>query len=394
MDIERLVNRLIKRFPRFIGVILNAGFYEDNNIPTACTDGKDVYYSTTFLESLENDKERLFVLAHEICHIAFRHVERANERDRHVWNIATDAVINELLVKDGLQSPEGLVNIEGASQYSAEEMYEKLMKEGCPYPEPENHTIWIEGPGIPGAKSAGKGEGPKAGDIIVKMGQDGKVEQMSEVDEFNKNKQIRDEQLQKELESLAQQAGSATSSVVSNVNFKDVDVIHQIPWKNHLRDTVVMNADYSYKNAYIEDNIIHPRLEDEITAEVEILLDTSGSISDLLLKCFMKECLSMLSDFKVKIGCFDTMFYGFEAVRTPKDIDEFKILGRGGTDFSLAVDSFSKNAVNKVIFTDGYCDVPKVVDNIIWIIFDNDRFKPGTTGKVISVKSKDIIKGR
>ncbi len=70
-----------------------------------------------------NEDEQLFLFAHEICHIAFNHVFRCENRIVKLWNIATDAVINALLVNDGLPLIKGGVNIPDSIVYNAEDLY-------------------------------------------------------------------------------------------------------------------------------------------------------------------------------------------------------------------------------------------------------------------------------
>ena len=51
------------------------------------------------------------------------------QRDQELWNIATDAIINANLERDGFKIKDGYVNMPEALNYSAEEFYEKLLKE-------------------------------------------------------------------------------------------------------------------------------------------------------------------------------------------------------------------------------------------------------------------------
>ena len=116
------------KYPLFGSVLANTKFVEDDSVGTAGTDGDTIYYSPTFLSGL-NQKEQTFVLAHEICHIAFDHVFRSEGKDKDLWNIATDAVVNALLQQDGLPLVGEGVNIPEAVNYNAEQMYEKLLQE-------------------------------------------------------------------------------------------------------------------------------------------------------------------------------------------------------------------------------------------------------------------------
>ena len=86
-----------------------------------------------YFESL-SENERIFIIAHEIMHIKFMHMFRLKDkdgkkRDPDLWNIATDAIINANLERDGFTIKEGYVNMPEALNYSAEEFYQKLLEE-------------------------------------------------------------------------------------------------------------------------------------------------------------------------------------------------------------------------------------------------------------------------
>lgn len=124
-------------------------------------------------------------------------------------------------------------------------------------------------------------------------------------------------------------------------------------------------------------------------SENEILLDTSGSVSVELLKNFLRECKNIIKTSRVKVGCFDTKFYGFTEIRSLKDIDNLEYQGRGGTDFEVAQNAFSRRVENKIIFTDGYATMPKEKMNIILVVYGGDKIKPNG-GKVIYVDKNEL----
>ena len=94
---------------------------------TAYTDGRDIYFNKTFMDTLD-EKEQIFVFAHEMSHIALDHIMRSDGKDPQLWNIATDAVINQELLRDRLLMPEGGINIKDALNHSAEWVYRKLLE--------------------------------------------------------------------------------------------------------------------------------------------------------------------------------------------------------------------------------------------------------------------------
>ena len=127
-DIDSIKRKLLIKYPTFGSVIANLEFQKSIDIATAGTDGKVLLYNPKFLGDL-SEKQQIFIFAHEVCHVAFEHIFRSEGKDKRLWNIATDSVINALLIQDGLPMVEGGVNIPEAINYDAEEMYNKLLEE-------------------------------------------------------------------------------------------------------------------------------------------------------------------------------------------------------------------------------------------------------------------------
>lgn len=72
-----------------------------DNVPTACTDGRDEMYGRAFIESL-SDKELAFVVLHESMHKALRQLTmwaKLFKEDAQLCNMAADYVVNLMLVK-------------------------------------------------------------------------------------------------------------------------------------------------------------------------------------------------------------------------------------------------------------------------------------------------------
>ena len=131
-DVKRL---MIARYPRFGAQIAGANleYRTDLKYHTAATDGKNIYFDPDYLASLSDD-DKLFIIAHELMHVKFEHMYRimdrnGQQRDQELWNIATDAIINANLERDGFKIKNGYVNMPEALNYSAEEFYDKLLKE-------------------------------------------------------------------------------------------------------------------------------------------------------------------------------------------------------------------------------------------------------------------------
>ncbi len=217
------------------------------------------------------------------------------------------------------------------------------------------------------------------------------LESMGEKDAFKKNLEDKKKQLQELKEAIskqASQAGASTNGDIRTVN--DIGTAKPlIDWRYVLREAIKYDVDWSYKNATIENGVVSANLEEQPMPETEIVLDTSGSINEVLLKNFLRECKNILQHTKLKVGCFDTRFYGFHEIRTEEDIENMRFEGGGGTDFDVAVGAFSRRVENKIIFTDGEALMPNMPLDAIWIVFGGERINP-KGGKVIHIDNEQL----
>ncbi len=527
-DMENIKRKLLIKYPSFGPIIANTKIIENNNclsngIPTAATDGENIYYHKDILKQSED--KLLFYLSHEVSHIAFDHIYRSENKDKEIWNIATDAVINAFLKKDGLTLCDGVIDMPEAINYDAEELYDILLKKknqssknnsndqnGSSASSNQNenkghdsHEMWEDKVKEKNSKQNGSsnnqgnksdnsnqnGNGSnqrnqdekdksnnqgsssnsqdkkddnsnqngnennqsnqdekdksnnqdgscnsqdnksdnskqnesgsnqnKKDDLNSKSNtdkgrsnvdnKDGKSDannqknskvkeniernkRMGERKVFEQNRIERKKQLEELRDNLAKQmTGAGTSTNESNLKVEDIGVAKPlIRWRRLLKENINFNVDWSYKNATIEDGVLTSHLEYLPSPLTEILLDTSGSISMTLLKNFLRECKNILMTSKVKVGCFDTKFYGFYPIRNLNDIDNMPFKGGGGTDFDVAVNAFSKRVENKIIFTDGCAPLPEKYLDAIWVVFGRYAFYP-KGGKVIYINEEEL----
>lgn len=373
IDINKIKRKLLVKYPYFGLITANTKFIETNKTDTAFTDGEIICYNANFLNTL-TENEQIFVLAHEICHIAFNHINRSEGKNKKIWNIATDAVINANLKKDGLILIKGAINIDEAINYDAEEMYNKLLKENNNQKEGhDSHSLWNK-------------------KIETKKNQE-QTTIVNEKKSFMQNKNERKKQLEKLKETLVSESYGIQSNneenirTVNNIGFSK----SLIDWRLILKETTKYDVDWSYKNASIEDGVVIPSLEEFPKPETEIILDTSGSIDEKLLRNFLRECKNIFKASNLKVGCFDTKFYGFYEIKNETDIDNMTFYGGGGTDFNVAVNAFSRGAENKIIFTDGEANMPNKSIDAIWIVFGGKKIFPAG-GRVINIEKEQLKK--
>lgn len=478
VDIDAIKRKLLIKYPTFGSVIANLEFQASKDIATAGTDGKVLLYNPEFVSGL-SDKERTFLFAHEVCHVAFEHIFRSEGKDSRLWNIATDSVINALLKQDGLPMIEGGVDIPEAVNYDAEEMYNKLLEEKKKQQEQQSsqgnqeqqssqgnqeqqssqgnqeqqgsqgnqeqqslqgnqeqqssqggqgqqnsqeqkeeqsdvghdtHSLWDKAieerkkeqqeQAKQKAKKEKEGkttakDKEKQDDIEQKEQQTNEFVEKGEKETFKQNKIERRKQLQELSKELAEQSSHEAGTGIQRQGKKLSDIGIATPlidWRKLLRQAVKYDEEWTRKNARMRNGYFRHRVEEIPIPETELLLDTSGSVSETLLRNFLRECKNILANSKVKVGCFNTEFHGFTELRRVEDIDNMSFPIGGGTDFNAAVEAFSRRVPNKIIFTDGEAPMPeKVVRNVIWVVFGNQQINP-KGGKVININGEQLRK--
>ena len=471
-DIDSIKRKLLIKYPTFGSVIANIEFQASKDIETAGTDGKVLLYNPKFLGGL-SEKQQIFIFAHEICHVAFEHIFRSEGKDKRLWNIATDSVINALLKQDGLPIVEGGVDIPEAINYDAEEMYNKLLEEKKKQEQQnsqgnqrqqnsQNSQEQQDSQGNQGQQNSQDSQeqqnsqdsqggqnsqsGQEGTDIghdthslwdkaieerkreqqeqVEKKGQEqrqtkkkekkertdgeeqgekkkreveekSKFAEQGERETFKQNKIERRKQLQELSRELANKSSHEAGDGIQREGKKLSDIGIATPlidWRKLLRQAIRYDEEYTRKNARMRNGYFRHRIEQLPMPEAEILLDTSGSVSEVLLKNFLRECKNILDNSKVKVGCFNTEFHGFTELKKPEDIDNMSFLIGGRTDFNVAVGAFSRKAPNKIIFTDGEADMPReTVRNVIWVVFGDEKINP-KGGKVINITGEQLRK--
>ena len=435
-DLNKIIVRFKIKYPHFESIVDKLPIELDDTIETACTNGEKLYFNKQFMESLD-EEEQLFTFAHEVLHVALNHIDRCLDKNMYYWNLATDAVINDYLRNNGLKFVKGCVDVEGALNQTAEELYEKFLKEeeekkqeekpkdaedsgkrgnGRPIDAPssgnnnDDSDDKNDGKKSPSdskdddekpkddksedGKGTGDDEKPKDDKPENKNGnnvghddhsrweeaakkhqEEGKLnnDKPDENKEFKENEEEKkrkdDDYLKNGLDGDGG-SGSPYGSGSGRGTIDDIEGIDESPicWQDLLKINYQSNPDWRTSEE-VENGVVIDDLVDDDASECEIVIDTSGSVSEELIKNFLTECLTIAKNNKIKVGFFDTKFYGFHDIRNEDDINELKIEGGGGTNFDPAVEAFTDSCPNKIIFTDGGASMPEKEVDATWIVF-------------------------
>ena len=97
-------SQLVLTNPFFGTLSLRLKPIPDESIATACTNGEYIKYNPKWFLRLR-EQERIGLIAHEVMHVALFHMIRRDNRDLVRWNIAGDYVINGALIKSNFILP-------------------------------------------------------------------------------------------------------------------------------------------------------------------------------------------------------------------------------------------------------------------------------------------------
>ena len=309
-DIKR---KMLAKYPRFGSEIakLNIEFKDDIPFHTVATDGKNIYVDSNYFVSL-NESDRLFTIAHEIMHIKFMHAFRLKDkegkiRDSELWNIATDAIINANLERDGFKIKEGYVNMPEAIQYSAEEFYQKLLEEqenknqeqnddeqkqdgnGQTSKQSGDHSLWEE---AFQNREQNKNQNGKKQETQIDSKEEQELEkeqkmELDEKNEFEENREEKREKFKARREKTEQDIREKNSEAIKLDNIGESK--EEIDWKVLIRREVEKTETIWSQRRSIKENNYAYRLEEndiEDETETEIMIDVSGSVNLDLVKAF------------------------------------------------------------------------------------------------------------
>jgi len=363
--IQKCILQVRRECSFFGSLMLFAQIEKSKNLPTAATDGRKIFFNEEFLNSLSSPQQNALML-HEVLHMALLHVTRRQSRDPYIWNIAADIVVNDLIERNtSFSLPEGAITDNRFQDKSVEYIYEALLKSKKKY------NLVISDILQPSNSNSDESNNDSK-DVMEPLSQ----EETDEIESFWKDKM---EILKNSSEhQLSNGKGSLPAGIeqeISTILEPEVDWRHAL-WKyvgKTPADFDDLDRRFIYKGLYLESLLTE-------AVEVSVCIDTSGSVSDELLKQFAGELKGILRSYP-NVKC--SLFFADTNLAGPYEIDRIeqmpKAVGRGGTSFVPFFDYLKKNGEennllgnNKlsIYFTDGYGDFPKQEPNnpTMWLV--------------------------
>lgn len=347
----------------FIGAVaMNFGIYptRDFRIPTACTDGTNVFFDIDFLSSLSPEHQQ-FVLAHEFWHCCLAHFMRTEGRDPKMFNIAEDLEVNQLLALDGFSVPPSALmpkKFGFPEGLNAEEYYELLSK----------NTItakMIGGSGSGDAESddnldnSGNADGKLEGQFDVHITQNDNIYAHKNpgniADKYGKvgeDRNFKPNVSENQVEKVREICVSAAQIAEKSDKYKgDLPgylkrfvnklMTPEIKWQDVLSSFVTRaitdKSSWNRPNRrFISSRTYLPSRDGE-SVKVGVIIDTSGSTSDDIPK-FLGELNGLVKTFgnyTLNILQVDTEVHSCDTYTDEEPLDlenvEFQVNGGGGT---------------------------------------------------------------
>lgn len=404
---ERRLSKIkigIMRNPKFAlwsGLMTVGKTSVSDDVPTACTNGRDEIYGREFIKML-GDKELTFVVMHETMHKAYRHLytwRKLSERNHMLTNMACDYVIN-LKLKDldpqeqFMHMPKmngkvmGLVD-EKYRGMDTKQIFDLLMQDM------ENEEgMFGEGEGGEGGNGDEDGEGSG----FDEHDWDG-AKNLSE-----KEKQATAREIDQAIRQGIIAHNKAVGSGAGGIDRALEELVEpEVDWREVLREFVKSTC--SAKDAsswrrvnrrFLSGDTYMPSLIGESVGHLVIGVDTSGSIAGRELAEFLSEVKAIAEEVrpqKVDLMYWDTSVAGheeYDASSVPNIVSSTRPKGGGGTNPTCMISYMAEKNIKPeaiIMLTDG--DIGNWGSEwnapVLWTIVRN-KGKTAPVGKTIHVR--------
>lgn len=376
--------------PKYValaGVLMIGERTVDDDVPTACTNGRDEKYGRAFVESL-TDPELRFLILHETYHKLYRHLTtwlHLYKDDPELANQACDHVINLKIAGDNTDGwaklPEGGLCDSKFSGMDSAQVFHALKQE-----QDEQDS------GGSGGEGEGEGSGMDSHDW------DG-AQELSEADK---------QELARDIDEAIRQ-GAMVAGKLGSGGDRSLDELlqPQVDWREVLREFVSATCagnDYSTwsrpNRRYVAAGYYMPSGISETVDELVLAIDTSGSIGRRELTAFLSEVKAVCDTAKparVRVLYWDTEVCRDETY-TMDDLHTLpqstKPAGGGGTDVGCVTSYMAEHGIKPqacIVLTDGYLGGSwgQWSCPVLWTLLDNASARP-PVGKYVHIKSNTL----
>jgi predicted metal-dependent peptidase len=301
--------------------------------------------------------------------MVFDHLNRRDDRNPMLYNIAADYIVNNTLVRDRIGEKPKIVDCFQDFKYegwTSEEVYDELFKEAEEQGKELQkllEELEQEGEMLDEHLEDGNGDGEEGEEEKDANGNN--VSKKRPKYSKEELKQIKDE-IKEAMINAAQTAGAGNVPAGVARMIKELTE-PKMNWRELLRQQIqsTIKSDFTMSRPNRKGwhtGAILPGMNFAETIDIAVSLDMSGSIGDAQAKDFLGEIKGIMEeykDYKIKLWCFDTSVYNEQDFSADggDDLMDYEIYGGGGTDFMANWTYMKENDIvpkKFIMFTDGY----------------------------------------
>lgn len=347
----------------YSGVFMIGKTSVEDDVPTACTNGRDTWYGRAFGDTL-SDKELRAVILHENLHKAFRHTtlwKHLYKKWPQLANMACDYVINILIHDSDTSGAEVALPKNGLLDFKfrgldAGEVFRRLHKEAQ-----DNGSVNVKTVGDQQGRDVPVQQGSDVGDAFDEH-------DWSSADEMTTEEK---EQLARDVDQALRQGAILAGKLKGDVPREVAELTEaKVDWREALREFVTsfcMDRDESTwrrpSRRWIGQDVYMPSLISESIGRIVVGIDMSGSIGPEEIGQFLGEVKSICQT--VRPEGIDLLYWDTQVCQHEKyeqdQLDNLlastKPRGGGGTSPSCLTDYMKAHRMKAecaVILTDGY----------------------------------------
>ena len=400
-NLQKAKVQLLLAHPFFGSLVMRHPVVETERIPTMAVNKAGEILANPKFVADKTVSELVFLVAHEVMHVVYAHLSRLNGRDPFLWNVACDATINELLVKEGIGTfPAGGVRMEGAETKTADYIYNQLLQEaekngqsssgGDGDGDGEGQDQDCDGDGDSNSLSNGSYR-VHARDLLPEEAKgitEGEARQMATQGKIEISASAQAARMQGKL-------SGGLAGIIDNI------IASKVPWYTVLEKYMVGKAEqhqnWQHPNKRYAGRYYLPRRERfPSMGEVVVGIDTSGSISDKEMAEFIGHLNGIIEQCHpsaVHVLYVTTEVEHSETYeRSDYPIPAQKNRWCGGTDMCAIHQWVDDNDVEPdvvVVLSDMYTPFPDKVDvDTVWVS-TTDMDAPANLGPTLHVNEED-----
>jgi len=358
-----------------------------------------------FAKSL-TDPQLCFVVCHEVLHPAMLYFDRMQGRIPRLWNMAHDYAINLIIKQMGDNKIELIKDClcdQKYTDWSAEEIYDDLLKDAVlvSFAQEQGNCTGPKSEGISG-RGTGKdpSKDPLNGDGRQDIADSEDGQKANGGDKGARNRLNTDWKISIVAAAQSHEQTKGRGSLPSGLQ-RLIDEITdpKVDWREQLSRWVGENGrlqDYTYSRPSRRSESVGqylPSLKKYGFAPVTVMVDTSGSVGDRMLKEGLSEIQGVCEDLGIGVRAMiidADLHSDVENIEDVQDLAEH-LAGGGGSNFNPAFDKLQQEGYDGVViaFTDGDICVPSVkpenLRGVLWCIYEGCHSPTEHYGETIQI---------